>query len=231
MANTRENAGCLGALLRLFLPEDTKSAVTYPYKVRDDFLSAAELSLYHVLMQVVGTSAVVLTKVRLADLFYVQHPGENRAAFNRIAQRHVDYLLCHPRTMKPLLGVELDDASHARKDRAERDDFVDSAFAAAGLPLLRVPTQRTYNTRELAEKINRYLTVPVVAHPKAPPDPTPLQSPPPPSDHAPGSPPTCPKCGETMVLRTGTKGSHAGETFYGCPNYPKCQSVLPANAR
>ncbi|MHB9131554.1 MAG: DUF2726 domain-containing protein [Armatimonadota bacterium] len=229
MTDTHENAGCLGALLRLFLPQDTKGKVTYPYKVRDDFLSAAELSLYHVLMQVVGTSAVVLTKVRLADLFFVQRPNENRAAFNRIAQRHVDYLLCHPQTMQPLLGVELDDASHARKDRAERDDFVDNAFAAAGLPLLRVPAQRAYNTRELAEKINRYLTVPVTAHPMAPPDPPP---PPPTLDnHAPGAPPTCPKCGETMVLRTGTKGTHAGESFYGCPNYPRCRSMLPTNTR
>jgi hypothetical protein len=230
MTDIRENAGCLGALLRLFLPQNTRSAVTYPYKVRDDFLSAAELSLYHVLMQVVSTRAVVLTKVRLADLFYVQRLNENRAAFNRIAQRHVDYLLCHPQTMQPLLGVELDDVSHARKDRAERDDFVDNAFAAAGLPLLRVPAQRAYNTRDLAEKINRYLTVPVTAPPMAPPDPTPLQTPPTPSDHTPGAPPTCPKCGETMVLRTGTKGSHAGETFYGCPNYPKCRSVLPVSS-
>jgi hypothetical protein len=233
MADTREPGGCLGALFRLFLPQDAKGAVTYPYKVRDDFLSAAELSLYHVLGQVVGTGAVVITKVRLADLFFVQRPHENRAAFNRIAQRHVDFLLCHPQTMQPLLGVELDDASHARKDRAERDDFANKAFAAAGLPLLRIPAQRAYNTRELTEKINRYLAVPVSANSVAPSAPEPLLPPPlpPQADQALSVPPTCPKCGETMVLRTGAKGAHAGEQFYGCPNYPRCRTMLPATPR
>lgn len=31
----------------------------------------------------------------------------------------------------------------------------------------------------------------------------------------------CPKCGESLVLRTTKRGSHAGNQFYGCSNYPK----------
>jgi hypothetical protein len=114
--------------------------------------------------------------------------------------------------MQPLLGVELDDASHARKDRAERDDFVDNAFAAAGLPLLRIPAQRAYNTRELAEKTNSYLAVPVTAYPMAPPDPTPLQTPPP---TTPSAPPTCPKCGETMCSAPGQRVRMPGRRSTG----------------
>ncbi|QQE13707.1 NERD domain-containing protein [Planctomycetota bacterium] len=40
------------------------------------------------------------------------------------------------------------------------------------------------------------------------------------------SPPPCPKCGSTMVLRTSTKGKHKGSTFFGCINYPKCRSII-----
>lgn len=34
---------------------------------------------------------------------------------------------------------------------------------------------------------------------------------------------TCPKCGSTMVLRTAKKGVHAGETFWGCSDFPHCR--------
>ena len=40
--------------------------------------------------------------------------------------------------------------------------------------------------------------------------------------------PTCPRCGELMVKRLAKKGEHAGEEFYGCPNYPKCRGVIYA---
>lgn len=55
--------------------------------------------------------------------------------------------------MKPLVGIELDDSSHDRADRQERDEFVNEVFQAAGLPLIHIPVQREYNTRELAAQI------------------------------------------------------------------------------
>lgn len=35
----------------------------------------------------------------------------------------------------------------------------------------------------------------------------------------------CPDCGGHLVLRTAHKGSHAGNDFYGCSNYPKCKFI------
>lgn len=35
----------------------------------------------------------------------------------------------------------------------------------------------------------------------------------------------CPWCGGKLVLRTARQGSHAGEQFYGCSNYPKCRYI------
>lgn len=37
--------------------------------------------------------------------------------------------------------------------------------------------------------------------------------------------PKCPKCGAQMVLRTAKKGSNAGNQFYGCSNFPKCNGI------
>jgi hypothetical protein len=38
--------------------------------------------------------------------------------------------------MRPLVGGELDDRSHERASRQERDGFVDEVFRVAGLPLM-----------------------------------------------------------------------------------------------
>lgn len=35
----------------------------------------------------------------------------------------------------------------------------------------------------------------------------------------------CPICGEKLVLRTATKGTHAGNQFWGCSNFPKCKYI------
>lgn len=37
--------------------------------------------------------------------------------------------------------------------------------------------------------------------------------------------PCCPKCGAPMHLRTIKKGSHQGEQFWGCTNYPQCDGT------
>lgn len=37
----------------------------------------------------------------------------------------------------------------------------------------------------------------------------------------------CPKCGADMVKRTATKGTNAGQSFYGFSSFPKCRSIVP----
>ena len=112
----QEKAGCLGQFLQMLglgdRPEPTEPLL--PYHLKPDFLSPAELSLYHVLRSVVGGQATVLAKVRLGDLFYPKtgDRSENAQYRNKIDRKHVDFLLCEPQTMRPLTGIELDDASH-----------------------------------------------------------------------------------------------------------------------
>ena len=36
------------------------------------------------------------------------------------------------------MGIELDDVSHNQAERIDRDEFVDSAYDACGIPLLHV---------------------------------------------------------------------------------------------
>ena len=191
-----------------------------PYHLRDDFLSPAERSFYLVLRQAVGDWALICPKVSLGDLFYAKtgDRGENQAMANRISRKHVDFLLCDLATVQPLLGLELDDRSHQRPERQERDRLVERTFAVAGLPLARLPVQHAYNTAELAQILRRQANL-------APVSPAPeemLTS----TTTALPTPPACPKCGSLMVLRTARKGTNQGQQFWGCSNYPNCRGII-----
>ena len=205
--------GCLPALLRLFGFARAEPEPDLPYHLRDDFLSDAEKSFYHVASTTLGDHFVICPKVNLNDLFFVTNRRENQGAVNRINRKHVDFLVCKPKSMQPVFAVELDDASHRRKDRQERDALVNAVFETAGLPLLRVPVQRSYHVQNLAEQFKTVLV--------------PLQK----SVESASNDRTCPKCGSPMQLRTAKRGRHAGRQFYGCSNYPQCKTTQPVAAR
>lgn len=215
---SERSVGCLTMLLRLIGIDlaalaEKRAAGALPYRLRDDFLSPAELSFYHVLRQSVGGDYVVLAKVNLADLLFV--PGKQGVAFrNKIDRKHVDFVLCDPASMKPHCAIELDDRSHQRADRQERDAFIDAALKTAGLCLVRIAASRSYSPKELRKLIA------LPEHPQHSEVAAPLRE-------ATSSPPSCPKCGVAMVERKATRGDNLGQRFWGCANYPKCRSVLP----
>ncbi|MBI1879249.1 MAG: DUF2726 domain-containing protein [Chloroflexi bacterium] len=243
--------GCLGAILQLFSTspgtEPPKEEIL-PYRLRDDFLSVAELSFYHVLQQAVGDWAVVCPKISLDDLFYAKsgQRSTNQAYTNKIDRKHVDFLLCQAQTMRPLLGIELDDTSHKQPARQERDRFVEKVFATAQLPLFRQTVRATYNVRELAIALKQAAanTAETVgpatteesteARQTVPETVTPVRttqkfesSVAVPSLTVDGTP-HCPQCGEIMVLRTVRKeGPYKGNKFWGCKDYPRCRGVRP----
>ncbi len=145
-------------LLKSVLGKRAPASESLPYRKRDYLLTAAERSFYEVLCGVVGDQLHVFPKVRLIDLVYLPKGTENRQGYtNRVVSKHVDFVLCDRRDVAPLLVIELDDASHEREDRKERDTFLDSALGAAGLPILHVAAKRSYEPRELADSIQAKL--------------------------------------------------------------------------
>jgi uncharacterized protein DUF2726/topoisomerase-like DNA binding C4 zinc finger protein len=201
--------------------EPEAGPVVLPFKLRDDFLSSAEISFCQVLRAVVGDRAVVCPKVNLGDLFFVATGDhrKNRALANRVDRKHVDFLLCEPKTMRPVVGLELDDKSHNRSDRQARDQLVENVFSAAGLPLVRFAVKSGYAPGEVEAQIGTYLAQRTVTST------SPTISPETATSSADSSP-NCPKCGSKMMLRTAKSGANAGGKFWGCSNFPRCRSIL-----
>ena len=132
---------------------DKIKAVALPYKAKAYYFSRAENSFYQVLRSVLGDDYVIMAKARLADIITVNTKDGRQQAFNRIKSKHIDFLLCSSDVFRPVLAIELDDKSHHRQSRIDRDKFVDDALSAAGLGILHVPVQQAYNVNELKKLI------------------------------------------------------------------------------
>jgi hypothetical protein len=189
------------------------------YHLREDLLSAAELNFFQVLTTAVGDTAVICPKVSLGDLFYAKTGdcARNLSYRNRIERKHVDFLLCEPNTLHPVMGIELDDRSHEREDRVARDRLVDGMFKAAGLPLKRIRVQHSYDNHALRELLGHGSSTNESETRQTSPDER--------EQVREISPPACPKCGAEMVLRTAKRGKNRGEQFWGCPEFPRCRGI------
>lgn len=221
---TTQKPGCLTSLLRMFGlgKQDSGITVRYlepdqlPYHLRDDFLSNAEKSFFQVLKITIGDRLVICPQVSLATLFYVPRSESFQTYQDKIDRKRVDFLLCDPKTLKPAFAIELGDSSHERPDRQERDAFVEEVFETAKFPLVRIPAQQAYNTQELIALFQ------AATQKKPAGDPIEI-----PSASPQVEPPLCPKCGIPMILRMAKRGKTPGQQFYGCPNFPRCQAVIP----
>ncbi|GBQ57770.1 DUF2726 domain-containing protein [Komagataeibacter swingsii] len=83
----------------------------------------------------------VCPQVRLADFMAPRGPDRdaNRQAFFKIASKSIDFVVVHVQSGTVVLGIELDDSTHAHPERQYRDGLVDAAFAHTGIALLRFP--------------------------------------------------------------------------------------------
>lgn len=141
-------------------PTDARARSDADYVVQTSVLSPAERSFFGILRPLLPDGVDCLIKVRLGDVFALRKDlgaAERARAWNRIGQKHVDFLLVQSSTLKPLAGIELDDSSHEREDRRQRDALVDEIFQSCKVPLLHVKARETYNPDALQESVNKVL--------------------------------------------------------------------------
>lgn len=127
-----------------------------PYVCRASLLTAAEQTFHKALVDAVGGRWIVLAMVRLADVLEVREGTAERADWQgKINSKHLDFVLCEHSSLAPKLAIELDDSTHARPDRAERDRFLEAGLASAGLPLLRIAVAPSYDVKELKKVLGK----------------------------------------------------------------------------
>lgn len=131
-------------VLDRLIPKKSKSNKSWnynAYKLKGSILTRVELFFYKVLTQEIPKEYIVCPKVGLKDFIDVTTKNNYLGHFGRIAQKHIDFLVCEKETLKPVIGIEIDDGSHQRKDRIERDKNVNKLYESLGFKILRIPTK------------------------------------------------------------------------------------------
>jgi hypothetical protein len=124
-----------------------------PYERRGILLSPAEINFLRSLQLAVREDWLIFSMVRLADIIKVRPKTRKFQTWNsRLQGKHLDFVLCDDETLDVKLAIELEDKSQA-SDGGRRDRFVNTALAAAGVPLLRVRLQDKYETAALRKDL------------------------------------------------------------------------------
>ena len=138
--------------------EDEKKL--YQYKKKNFFLTRAEHECFDALTKAVGNEFIIFAQVHLPTLIDNKVVGQNwRGAFRHINGKSVDFVLCDKAYISPKLAIELDDKTHERPDRQERDREVERILKEAGVPLLRIENRGGFDSNEFSQKIKDALKV------------------------------------------------------------------------
>lgn len=99
----------------------------------------------------------ILTKIRLADLIEIKHIPMSKfewgQAFNKIKSKHIDFAIAD--NMNIMILIELDDNSHNRIDRIQRDKFVDDTLEACDYKIIHTRG----NTEEIEKQVNDIMKI------------------------------------------------------------------------
>lgn len=136
--------------MKLIAPDpDMRLRVKYVYEAKA-LLTPTEARFFDCLHQITQGRCHIQVKPRLADFFTAK---KGPWAFQKISQKHVDFLICRNEDWLPMLGIELDDPSHDDRERFDRDIFVNELFASASVPLLRLPVDELDQLEKLIETL------------------------------------------------------------------------------
>lgn len=130
---------------------DEEYDYTNSYKSRWLFTYREKEAFKKLKIQTDERDLLLFSKVRLLDLIEPINGTKNyNGALWKIQAKHVDFVVCNEKLI-PLGIIELDDSTHDRADRIERDIFVDAVLENAGYKILHTRNVNDYTIDELLE--------------------------------------------------------------------------------
>lgn len=126
-------------------PKDEK----LPYIIVNRLLTDKELKFYNSLKPITDELGYsIMCKVRLADLAYTPSGIQHYMKwFNAVRSKHIDFVVCSSDT-SPIFAIEIDDKTHDKESRQQRDEFVNRIFENKSVKLLRY---RTWTIEQLKQ--------------------------------------------------------------------------------
>ena len=128
------------------------------YQVRQTLMTSNERIFFEKLRRAIGDKYDIYPQVNLDKIFKIKYLG-GRSAFNAakwaIDRRSIDFLITKRESQSPYIGIELDDSTHYREDRVNRDEKVNALFRENGIELMRVNGVYGISEQELRMKFYR----------------------------------------------------------------------------
>ncbi len=152
-------AGVALAVFQVMFEGDKEEKKKYEYKRRNFVMTRAEHECFDALTRAVGNDYLIFAQVHLPTLIDNKLVGQNwKAAFRHVNGKSVDFVLCDKAYIAPKLAIELDDKTHERPERHERDREVERILQGAGVPLLRLENKGRFDPSDLSRRIAEALT-------------------------------------------------------------------------
>ncbi len=123
------------------------------YILKNSLLTQTEIEYYDVIRSILGSEYMLLPQINLASI--IDKKGD--VNFRNELFRNVDFGVfdCN---FRPLFLIEINDGSHFRKDRIERDEKVKEICKKAKIPLLTFWVKDGINEWEMRKRINGVLS-------------------------------------------------------------------------
>jgi len=132
------------------------------YKKKIYLTTKNELKLYKILLDICTKYNLILfTQVVLYEIIEINDKPYSKnytKYFNKIRSKSIDFVIADKETTRILLCIELDDPTHRKKKRIEKDEFIDTLFKDLQIDLLRIETSNEYNINEIESKIRSTCT-------------------------------------------------------------------------
>ncbi len=119
-------------------------------------MSKSEIGYYNVLKELMPENYSVFPQINLA--VFVSKNG-NSKYINELF-RNVDFLITDS-WYNPIIAVEINDDSHNREERIERDEKVNNILEEAGIPLLTLWVKDGIDKQKISVQINELFEKPV----------------------------------------------------------------------
>jgi hypothetical protein len=139
-------------LKRMFWRE--KKTARHPYQRNSVLFSADDRAFFRALQDAVGAEYEIFGKIHVSDIIVPKKSASVRAvnvAFNPIAARHFDFVLCEKKMLSVACALQLQDKSHS--NRQNEEDPLLPICEHVGLPFVRFPIKAEYSSLEILEKL------------------------------------------------------------------------------
>lgn len=127
------------------------------YRPKRYVITKNELNFYTALLEVAKElDLIVFSQVSLYNILETKSNLDYKTKtifFNKIASKSIDFVLVDKKDCRIKLCIELDDNTHKKEKRIERDNFINKLFKDLEIDLLRYPLYNIYYKDTLKKRI------------------------------------------------------------------------------